>query len=170
MNCEPDHSLVQVYGRPNHHRHRFHSPMTDPLEHLAKQVLAPGGAKAERAFHDTLRHVSDLAGLRVLAGKFYAEPEISVPTYERLLELSPEDLLARVELGFIHFLLGDDGEAGRQLVMAQALDPDHVQVLTLEAALAREPAEKVRLYRRILQQEPLNEIARGKLREMGETK
>jgi hypothetical protein len=33
----------------------------------------------------------------------------------------------------------------------------------------RSPAEKVRLYRRILQKEPLNEIARGKLRELGET-
>jgi hypothetical protein len=39
----------------------------------------------------------------------------------------------------------------------------------LEAALAREPAEQVRLYRRILQKEPLNEIARGQLRELGET-
>ncbi|QRO00048.1 hypothetical protein JRI60_13980 [Archangium violaceum] len=143
--------------------------MTDHLEYLAKRVLETGGAETERAFRDALRHISDPAVLRVLAGKFYAEPEVSVPTYERLLELMPKDVLTRVELGFIYFLMGEDGEARRQLGMAQALDPEHVQVLTLAAALAREPAEKVRLYRRILQKEPLNEIARGKLREMGET-
>ncbi len=143
--------------------------MTDHFEYLAKRVLETGGAEAERAFRDALRHVSDPAVLPVLAGKFYAEPEVSVPTYERLLELMPKDVLARVEFGFIYFLMGEDGEASRQLGMAQALDPEHVQVLTLEAALAREPAEKVRLYRRILQKEPLNEIARGKLRELGET-
>ncbi|QRK05591.1 hypothetical protein JQX13_36375 [Archangium violaceum] len=141
----------------------------DHLEFLAKRVLETGGAEAERAFRSALHHVSDPAVLRALAGKFYAEPEVSVLTYERLLELLPKDLLARVEFGFIYFLMGEDGEASRQLCMAQALDPEHVQVLTLEAALAREPAEKVRLYRRILQKEPLNEIARGKLRELGET-
>lgn len=143
--------------------------MTNHLEYLAKRVLETGGAAAERAFRDALRHVSDPAVLRVLAGKFYAEPEVSVPTYERLLELMPKDVLTRVEFGFIYFLMGEDGEARRQLGMAQALDPEHVQVLTLEAALARGPAEKVRIYRRILQKEPLNEIARGKLRELGET-
>jgi len=143
--------------------------MTDHLENLGKRVLETGRVEAERAFRDALRHVSDLAALRVLSGKFYAEPEVSVPAYERLLELLPEDLLARVEFGFIYFLMREDGDARRQLGMAQALDPEHVQVLTLEAALARESAEKVRLYRRILQKEPLNEIARGNLRELGET-
>jgi len=143
--------------------------MTDHLENLGKRVQETGRVEAERAFRDALRHVSDPAALRVFAGKFYAEPEVSVPAYERLLELLPEDLLARVEFGFVYFLMGEDGEARRQLGMAQVLDPEHVQVLTLEAALARESAEKVQLYRRILQKEPLNEIARGKLRELGET-
>jgi hypothetical protein len=132
-------------------------------------VLETGGVEAARALRDALRHVSDPAVLRGLAGRFYAEPEVSAPAYERLLELVPEDVLARVEFGFIYFLMGEDGEASRQLGMARAVDPEHVQVLSLEAALAHEPAEKARLYRRILQKEPLNEIARGKLREMGET-
>jgi len=141
----------------------------DTLEYLATRVLATGRAEATQALRDALRHVSDPAALRELAGRFYAEPEVSVPTYDRLLELLPEDVLTRVEFGFIYFLMGEDGEASRQLGMARAVDPEHVQVLSLEAALAREPAEKARLYRRILQKEPLNEIARGKLREMGET-
>jgi tetratricopeptide (TPR) repeat protein len=141
----------------------------DHLEHLAKRVLETGGAEAERALRDALRPIPDPAVLRGLARKFYAEPEVSVPIYERLLELLPEDVLARVEFGFIYFLMGEDGEASQQLGMAQALDPEHVQVLTLEAALARDSAEKVRLYRRILQKEPQNEVARGNLLQLGES-
>jgi len=140
----------------------------DHLEHLAKRVLETGGADAARAFRDALRPISDPAVLRGLAGRFYADPEVSVPIYERLLELLPEDVLARVELGFIYFLMGEDGEASRHLGMAQALDSEHVQVLTLEAALAHDSAGKVRLYRRILQKDPRNEVARGKLLELGE--
>ncbi|PTL79622.1 hypothetical protein [Vitiosangium sp. GDMCC 1.1324] len=138
------------------------------LEYLAKQVLTTGSPEAGQALRDALRRVSKPDELRLLAEGFYAEPEVSVPTYERLLELLPEDVLARVELGFVYFLMGEDVEANRQLSLARALEPEHAQVLTLEAALAREPTEKVRLYRRILQTEPQNEIALGKLRELGE--
>jgi tetratricopeptide (TPR) repeat protein len=137
------------------------------LEQLAKQVLETGGSEVEQALHEALRRISDPAELRQLAESFYAEPEVSVPTFERLLELTPEDLVARVELGFVYFLMGEDGEASRQLEKARALDPEHVQVLTLEAALAREPAEKIRLYRHILQKDPQNEVARGRLHELG---
>ena len=136
------------------------------LEQLAKQVLETGGAEAERALREVLHRVSEPAELRKLAERFYAEPEVSVPTFERLLELTPEDLVARVELGFVYFLMGEDGEASRQLEKARAVDPEHVQVLTLEAALVSDPAEKIRLYHRILQKDPRNEAARGKLQEL----
>ncbi len=136
------------------------------LEQLAKRLLETGGAEVERALHEALRRVSEPAELRKLAESFYAEPEVSVPTFERLLEMNPKDLAARVELGFVYFLMGEDGEANRQLEKARALDPGHVQVLTLEAALARDTAEKIRLYRRILQKDPQNEVARGKLQEL----
>jgi DNA-binding SARP family transcriptional activator len=136
------------------------------LEQLAKRLLETGGSEVERALHEALRRVSEPAELRKLAESFYAEPEVSVPTFERLLEMTPEDLAARVELGFVYFLMGEDGGANRQLESARALDPEHVQVLTLEAALARDPAEKSRLYRRILQKDPQNEVARGKLQEL----
>jgi tetratricopeptide (TPR) repeat protein len=99
----------------------------DHLEHLATRVLETGRAEAAQAFRDALRHGSDPAVLRVLAQKFYAEPEVSAPTYERLLELLPKDVLARVEFGFIYFLMGEDGQALQQLGMARSLDPEHVQ-------------------------------------------
>jgi tetratricopeptide (TPR) repeat protein len=137
------------------------------LEHLAKRVLETGGSEVERALREELRRVSETEELRKLAESFYAEPEVSVPTFERLLELTPEDLVVRVELGFVYFLMGEDGEASRQLEKARALDPEHVQVLSLEAALTRDSAEKIRLYRRILQKDPRHEVARSKLHELG---
>jgi thioredoxin-like negative regulator of GroEL len=137
------------------------------LEHLAKRVLEAGGSAAERALLEELRRVSEPEELRKLAVRFYAEPEVSVPTFERLLELVPDDVVARVELGFVYFLMGKDEEANRQLKKAGAVDPEHVQVLTLEAALTRDPAAKIRLYRHILQKDPQNEVARGKLQELG---
>jgi hypothetical protein len=143
-------------------------PMSQ-LEDLARQLLETGRPEVERALHEALRDVSEPAKLRELAESFYAEPEVSVPAFQKLLELSPEDVSARVELGFVYFLMGEDGEANRQLVMARALDSEHVQVLTLEAALAPELAEKIRLYRRILQKDPQNEVALGKLHELGAT-
>jgi tetratricopeptide (TPR) repeat protein len=137
-----------------------------PLEQLARRLLETGGSEVERALHEALRRVSDPAELRKLAENFYAEPEMSVPTFERLLELVPEDLVARVQLGFVYFLMGEDGEASGQLKKARALDPEHVQVLTLEAALRGDSREKIRLYRCILQKDPQNEAARGKLHEL----
>lgn len=121
----------------------------------------------ERALREELRRVSEPEELRKLAESFYAEPEVSIPTFERLLELTPEDLGVRVELGFVYFLMGEDEEANRQLEKARALDPEHVHVLSLEAALTRDSAEKIRLYRRILQKDPRHEVARSKLHELG---
>lgn len=136
------------------------------LESLARRLLETHESKVEQALHEALRRVSEPEELRKLAQSFYAEPEVSVPAFKRLLELAPEDLVARVELGFVYFLMGEDGEATRQLEKARALDPEHVQVLTLKAALARDSAEKIRLYRRILQKDPRNEVALGKLNEL----
>lgn len=141
----------------------------NPLDELARRLLETGGPQAERALLEALQRVSEPAKLRELAENFYAEPEVSVPTFRRLLELTPEDVVARVELGFVYFLMGEDSRARQQLERVRALEPEHVQVLTLEAALARDPAEKVRLYRRILEKEPRNEVALGKLRELGGT-
>jgi tetratricopeptide (TPR) repeat protein len=140
----------------------------DQLEDLAKQALEGGSSTEQQALRDALRRVSDPALIRALAGRFYTDPEVSVPAFERLLELSPGNIDYRVDLGFVFFLIGEDDEARRQLRMAQSLDPEHVRVLTLEAALAREQTEKVRIYRRILQKEPGNEIALGNLKELGE--
>lgn len=76
------------------------------IEELAKQVLKTGSPEAQRAFREALRGVSDPAKLRPLAERFFADTEVSVPVFERLVELSPEDPAAHVDLGFVFFLLG----------------------------------------------------------------
>lgn len=137
------------------------------LEELARRRLETTEPGPEQALLKALSQINDADPLRRLSERFYADPEVSVPTFERLLQLCPGDVTARVQFGFVYFLMGDDEVAARQLEKARTLDPEHLQVLTLEAALSADPAEKVRLYRRILQKDPRNELARGKLRELG---
>ncbi len=86
------------------------------IEELAKQALEQGAPEATRALREALGHASRADELRELAQSFYAEPEVAVPTFERLLELAPQDIGARVDLGFVYFLMGEDEEAQRQLV------------------------------------------------------
>ncbi|RYZ41269.1 MAG: hypothetical protein EOO71_12740 [Myxococcaceae bacterium] len=137
------------------------------LETLARRRLETDEPGVEQALRAALAQVRDAEQLRALAERFYAEPEVSVPTFERLLAVCPEDVVARVQFGFVYFLMGDDEVAARQLEAARAIEPEHLQVLTLEAALSADPADKVRIYRRILEKDPRNELAREKLRELG---
>ena len=83
--------------------------------------------------------------------------------YERALELAPEDVATISALGFLEFLDGEDDAAHAQLERARLIDGNAVPVLTLEAALARTTDEKVSLYRRILEMDPTNRIARAQL-------
>ncbi|RKH03149.1 hypothetical protein D7V97_26930 [Corallococcus sp. CA053C] len=136
------------------------------LEELAQRRLETNEPGPEQELLGALSQITDTAQLRGLAERFYADPEVSVPTFERILQLCPGDVTARVQFGFVYFLMGEDEAAVRQLEEARTLDPEHLQVLTLEAALSGDPAEKIRLYRRILQKDPRNEVALGKLREL----
>jgi hypothetical protein len=140
----------------------------EQLEDLAKQVLEGGTSTAQQALRDALRRITDTSSIRALVGRFYTDPEVSVPGFERLLELSPANIDYRIDLGFVFFLMGEDDAARRHLGLAQALEPEHVRVLTLDAALAQERDKRVRLYRRILQKEPGNEVAIDNLKQLGE--
>lgn len=133
------------------------------LEALARRVIEAPSPEAERAFRAELSGLADRQVLREFGEQFFADPEVSIPTFERLVELAPEDLEARVALGSAFWQMGEDDEARRHLEKARALEPEHLQVLTLEAALTEEPARRIQLYRRILEKEPSNEVARSQL-------
>jgi tetratricopeptide (TPR) repeat protein len=138
----------------------------NPVETLARHLLEQPGPESERAFRAALSEMMDRQALWELAAGFPADPEVAIPTLERLLSLYPEDVEALVELGAVLWLMGEDEEAMRPLVRARALAPEHIQVLMLEAALTQEPSRRIQLYRRILEKEPSHELAQGQLQNL----
>jgi hypothetical protein len=111
--------------------------------------------------------VTEVRALRDLAERYTPHSEVSGPVYERILQLDARDVGAIASLGFVRFLDGDDDLARQQIEAGKAIDPENVEILTLEAALSRDRQTKVSLYRKILEKDPLNRVAIENLRELG---
>jgi hypothetical protein len=109
---------------------------------------------------------TDVEGLRQLAEDYAPFTGVSAPALSRIVELNPADVDALVVLGWVRWLDGEDEQGREYLGRAKRLAPEHVEVLTLEAALATEPAAKLSLYRKVLSQDPTNRVALGKLEEL----
>jgi hypothetical protein len=138
------------------------------LEELAKALAAGADAPELRAdFHHGLRFMTDKRFLKDLAEKFTPYVEVSVPVYERILELDPQDADAMVNLGFVFFLDGEDENARVQVEAATRVDPEHVGAMGLEAALSRDRTTKIHLYQKMLAKDPANQVAIANLKELG---
>ncbi len=134
----------------------------DELQTLASRLVEDG-----REFHSLLQETDDIPGLRKLAEDFTPHPEISIAVYRKLEELLPDMADIAAELGFVFWLCGEQEQAQGQAVKAHGLDPQNVQGLLLQAALAREDGEKRRLYEKVLEIEPQNAVAQDNLQELG---
>lgn len=134
------------------------------LENLAKELIRnPSDRQAEAALWARLAKLADADELRAMGKKYFPDTEVSIPIYERILQLKPGDLAATVALGILLFLNGEDDRARKQLEIAREANPDDAQTLTLQAALARDPDERIRIYRSILEKDPHNRVARANL-------
>ena len=138
------------------------------LEELASEMVkCQGKANRELALKKHLKRVKDVEGLRELANKYTPHVEVSIPINERILELNPDDVDAIVALGFLFWLDGEDSKAGGQVKRARKINAGHVGMLTLEAALTKNRNTKVRLYKRVLEVDLGNQVARENLKELG---
>jgi len=102
---------------------------------------------------------NDLGELKKFADDHWQEDEISIPIYERFLEVNPENDQALSSLGLVKYLIGEDAEAAQYLEKARKINPDGIEVLTLQAALEKRPDEKLRTYRKMLELDPTNRVA-----------
>ena len=57
------------------------------------------------------------------------------------------------------YLIGEDAEAAQYLEKARKINPEGIEVLTLQAALEKRPGEKLRIYRKMLEIDPTNRVA-----------
>jgi len=119
----------------------------------------PDNEKARQGFERFLEQECDLARLNDLAERFRPCPEVSIPFCRRILELDPNNLATLVNIGFIHWMNGDDSQAEEILKEARVRDPDNISVLKLAATLARDNATKKKLFAKILMIDPKNRDA-----------
>jgi tetratricopeptide (TPR) repeat protein len=128
------------------------------LNELARRIKA--GDKGELSeFKRLLAVENDLEALKQFADAHWQEDEISVPIYERFLEINPENDQALGSLGLVKYFIGEDVEAAQYLEKARKINPEGIEVLTLQAALEKRPDEKLRIYKKILELDPTNQVA-----------
>lgn len=128
------------------------------LAELARRVRE--GHKGEI---DQLRRLlaaeNDLGVLKKVAAANWQEDEISIPIYERILAINPEDDEALSSLGLVKYLIGEDEEAAQCLEKARKINPGGLEVLTLQAALENRPDEQLKIYKKMLELDPTNRVA-----------
>jgi tetratricopeptide (TPR) repeat protein len=128
------------------------------LTELARKIRAGDRSELDQ-FKRFVAVANDLTELRKFADAHWQEDEISVPVYERILELDAEDHKALGSLGLVKYLIGQDEEASRCLDRARKINPEGIEVLTLQAALEKQPDEKLKIYRKMLAVDPANQVA-----------
>jgi len=119
------------------------------LNNLATKRL--NGEISGEQFRLKLLTASDVKLLKRIAEEFTPHPEVSVPVYQRALELDSRDPDTVVDLGFVHWLCGEDTEARIRLSQAYRLDPGHLKSLLLDAALESDPSRIRKLYASVLE-------------------
>ena len=110
-------------------------------------------------FKRLLSAENDLRVLKSIAVANWQEDEISIPVYERILAINPQDDEALGALGLVKYLIGEDVEAAQCLERARKINPGGLEVLTLQAALENRPDEQVKIYRKMLELDPANRVA-----------
>lgn len=120
----------------------------------------------ENDFNSTLRKETNVTTLVQTATDYTPYSKVSIPICKRVLELEPRNMAAIILLGWILWLDGEDDESKRILDVARSIDSAHIEVLLLDAALTSDRDKKIDLYRKVLEKEPTNTIAQGKLSEL----
>jgi tetratricopeptide (TPR) repeat protein len=128
------------------------------LTQLARDVREGDRRELDR-FKQHLAAEHDLSAFRKFADAHWQEDEISITVYKRVLELDPEDDRAWGSLGLVRLLIGEDVEAAQCLEKARKINPDGIEVLTLQAALEKRPDEQLKIYKKMLQPDPTNRVA-----------
>ena len=128
------------------------------LAELAGKIRRGDSSENDR-FNRLLAVENDVRVLKKIGESNLQEDQISIPVYERILELNPNDDETLASLGLVKYLIGEDDEASQYLERARRINPEGLHVLTLQAALEKRPDEQVTLYRKMLQLDPTNRVA-----------
>ena len=116
-------------------------------------------ASQTKAYLKRIAQERDIEELIRLGEKYTPVSHISIPAYERVLQLDGRNLKALVELSTIYWLDGEDESARQYLEKAARIAPEDVNVLLLKAGFSKDRKTRLELYKKVLQREPQNEVA-----------
>jgi tetratricopeptide (TPR) repeat protein len=128
------------------------------LAQMAREIVA-GDTSGLARFKELLIAENDVSMLKRIAASHWQEDQVSIPVFVRILEITPNDDEALADLGLIKYLIGEDAEASECLEKAQRINPEGLQVLTLQAALEKRADERIKIYNKMLQVDPNNKVA-----------
>lgn len=106
-----------------------------------------------------LQLVTDVDVLQRLASQFALSPQVSIHLWRRFAALKEDDPAALVCAAGAFYGMGLDEEAIPRIDAALALNEKFIPAWELKAALTADPAERRKIYERILEIEPGNRTA-----------
>lgn len=127
--------------------------------HIERYLQSPRSANLQSNFLLRLQLTTDEKLLIQLYGKYPTRPELAVPICRRLVELKPNNTDYLVSLGFALFTVGMDSEAREIVDQVLLINPNCIDGLQLQAAIATTIEEKRTAFAKILNLEPGNKEA-----------
>ncbi len=121
----------------------------------------------EQQFKILLDKEADISFLYNLGLEYFSDTEFTIPIYHRILEIEPDYLDAIIRLIELLWLNGEKEQSQKKLVTAKKIDPENIELMLLEAHLAKSLNTKVQICQKILDRDPKNSDA---LRLMSHTK
>jgi len=115
--------------------------------------------ECKQPFNFILKKESDVDFLKNLGGKYFPDTEFTIPIYQRILEIEPDDIDAIVRLGELLWLDGEDEQSQEKLEMAKKIDSDSIDVMFFEVILTPSLQTKIKIYQKILDKDPTNSNA-----------
>ncbi|MDJ1183675.1 tetratricopeptide repeat protein [Roseofilum casamattae] len=116
--------------------------------------------ECEEQFQFLLAQERDLVFLETIGEKYLSDTEFSIPIYQRVLEIEPDNINAIVELSYSLYLSGEDEQSKQTLAMAKPIDSDNIRVMSCEALITSDARTIIALYRKIIDRDPSHLNAR----------
>lgn len=140
----------------------------ETIDQLASEMIRQqSNPKVISLFMQSLRQTSNITKLMSLAEQYTPHSEVSLPVLDRVLEIDPSLIQAIIQKGWVLWLLGDDLGCKEMIEKGKNFDPNNTSLMCLEAANERDVTHQIKLYQKVLEFEPTNEIALDNLNKLG---
>ncbi|MBE9118296.1 hypothetical protein IQ249_20600 [Lusitaniella coriacea LEGE 07157] len=139
--------------------------MTTLKNIISSYVDKPHSAKDKKDLKNLLEQENNITLLEYLGQEYFPDTEVSIPIYERILELKPNNIETIISIGSLFWLDGEYDESQKRLEIVKKMDPERVDVMGFEALITSNLYKKIELYKKILKKDPTSENALALLKQ-----